>query len=173
VRVRRVTMLMSRPVAARASRKRSGAAARSMPRFRWARMVERLAVPKHAAMAVWAVADGGEEVAAVPEQGADGVQQEGDVLGARWCRGDPVDRQARLRQVRWVPWQLYIRTLDGEARFIFGACRMGCRWQTPVQLTGSGVSLRMAGPSHDGWRTSVHHDFRSRCGGMQQMVCAV
>ena len=72
MRVRQVTMLMSRPVAARGSRKRSGAAARRMPRLR---MVERLAVPKHAAMAgtVGAVADGGEEVAAVAEQGADGV----------------------------------------------------------------------------------------------------
>ena len=50
VRVRGVTMLISRPVAARASRKRSSAAARRMPRLRWAMMVERLAVPKHAAM---------------------------------------------------------------------------------------------------------------------------
>ena len=50
VRVRGVGMLMSRPVAARASKKRSSASARRMPRLRWARMVARLAVPNAAAM---------------------------------------------------------------------------------------------------------------------------
>ena len=46
-------------------------------------MVERLSVPKQAAIALkfGAVADGGDEVAAVVEQGADGVQEEGDVVG--------------------------------------------------------------------------------------------
>ena len=49
-------------------------------------MVERLAVPKQAAMAgnVGAAArwrDGAEEVAAVAEQDADGVEEDGDVLG--------------------------------------------------------------------------------------------
>ena len=52
VRVRRSMKSMSLPAAARASRTRSSAAARRMPRFRWARMVARLAVPKHAAMAL-------------------------------------------------------------------------------------------------------------------------
>ena len=49
-------------------------------------MVERLAVPKHAAMvgnvgAVARCADGGEEMAAVAEQDADGVEEDCDVLG--------------------------------------------------------------------------------------------
>ena len=51
-------------------------------------MVERLAVPKQAAMAGevgggGAVPDGGDEVAAVTEQDADGVEQDGDVVGER------------------------------------------------------------------------------------------
>ena len=77
--------MMSRPVAARASRKRSSAVARRMPRLRWARMVERLAVPKHAAMIgnVWApvrcrtVA----MTTAVAEHDANGVEHDADVLG--------------------------------------------------------------------------------------------
>ena len=49
-------------------------------------MVERLAVPKHAAMtgnvgAVARLPDGVEEMAAVAEQDADGVEEGGDVLG--------------------------------------------------------------------------------------------
>ncbi len=49
-------------------------------------MVERLAVPKHAAMdgnvgVAGALPDGAEEMAAVAEQDADGVEHDGDVLG--------------------------------------------------------------------------------------------
>src|ERR1700722_6636114 len=74
---------MSLPAAARASKTRSSAAARRMPRLRRARMVERLAMPKHAAMALklGAVADGVDHMATVGEQDADGVEEELNVGG--------------------------------------------------------------------------------------------
>src|SRR6185437_8517157 len=50
VGMRGSTMSMSWPVAARASSTRSSATARRMPRLRWARMIERLSVPKPDAM---------------------------------------------------------------------------------------------------------------------------